>query len=190
MIDIVIEKHDLNQSPRKVCPFCQSNIINGESIVNCPKCNIPHHKECWVENGGCSIFGCGYQKGIEYRERSTGRRQSSSPILSFSPFREDNLGINLLQDDRRKKRLKLALLFLFAYTITCIIFLVSNWQADRSTRYVPPKESTPEDVRRSPEYEKKEEDRPIRNYSSPVTEYRELYKARFGSYDDYGNKSK
>lgn len=188
MIDIIIEKHDLNQSPKKVCPFCQSNIISKEGIVNCPKCNIPHHKECWIENGGCSIFGCGYQRGVEYQERSVGRRQSFSPILSFSPFREDNLGINLLQDDRRKKRLKLVLLFLFAYTITCIIFLVSNWQADRSINYVLPKKSIQEETRRSSEYEKKEEDKPSKDYSSPVTEYRELYKTRFGSHDDYGSK--
>jgi TM2 domain-containing membrane protein YozV len=24
----------------------------------CPACSTPHHKECWEENGGCTVFGC------------------------------------------------------------------------------------------------------------------------------------
>ena len=24
----------------------------------CPECGIPHHAECWEENGGCTTFGC------------------------------------------------------------------------------------------------------------------------------------
>lgn len=184
MIDIVIEKHELNQFPKKICPFCQSNIIEGENTIKCPRCNIPHHKECWIENGGCSIFGCGYKRGLEYKEKGVERGQHFIPTLSSFPFREDNLGISLLQDEHKKKRLKLVLLFLFAYTITCLIFLVSNWQADRSLHYSPSSKSQ-EEINKPSEYEKKEKNELSKDYSSPVTKYKELYKTRFGSYDDY-----
>jgi len=44
----------------KTCPYCQTPIKPGVSTVTCPKCNIPHHKECWEENGGCTTYGCQY----------------------------------------------------------------------------------------------------------------------------------
>jgi len=24
----------------------------------CPECGIPHHTDCWNENGGCTVWGC------------------------------------------------------------------------------------------------------------------------------------
>lgn len=27
-------------------------------MIVCPACNIPHHAECWRENGGCTTYGC------------------------------------------------------------------------------------------------------------------------------------
>jgi len=24
----------------------------------CPACDVPHHAECWNENGGCTTYGC------------------------------------------------------------------------------------------------------------------------------------
>ena len=26
--------------------------------MQCPACKVPHHQECWEENGGCTTFGC------------------------------------------------------------------------------------------------------------------------------------
>lgn len=42
----------------KTCPYCQFPIKQDLDIVVCNKCQIPHHKECWQENGGCTTFGC------------------------------------------------------------------------------------------------------------------------------------
>ena len=42
----------------KTCPFCQFVIKPGDRIVTCPHCDIPHHNDCWAENGGCTTFGC------------------------------------------------------------------------------------------------------------------------------------
>jgi hypothetical protein len=188
MIDIVIEKHQLEDSPKKICPFCQSIILNGENIIKCPKCHIPHHRECWIEHGGCSIFGCNYKKGAETINPTRRERFSALPIVSSSPFSEDNIDISLFKENKRKKRIKLALLFLFAYTLTCIIFLISNWQADRSLEYIPPKSGSEEGYRNS-DYEKEKEGKNKESsYTSPVEEYRELYKMRFGSYEDFSER--
>jgi predicted amidophosphoribosyltransferase len=42
----------------KICSFCRTAFQDGDDIVVCPDCGIPHHRDCWAENGGCSTFGC------------------------------------------------------------------------------------------------------------------------------------
>lgn len=43
----------------KTCPFCQAPIKPGVSVEVCPMCKIPHHAECWRQNGGkCTTYGC------------------------------------------------------------------------------------------------------------------------------------
>lgn len=42
----------------KMCSICQSNIITGEKVLECPYCGLPFHGECWDENRGCSAYGC------------------------------------------------------------------------------------------------------------------------------------
>ncbi|MFP3903147.1 MAG: RING finger protein [Armatimonadota bacterium] len=42
----------------KTCPFCRFPIKPGENIVVCPECGVPHHADCWEENGGCTTYGC------------------------------------------------------------------------------------------------------------------------------------
>lgn len=42
----------------KVCPFCKTEIKDGDEVIVCPACGIPHHKGCWEENKGCTTFGC------------------------------------------------------------------------------------------------------------------------------------
>jgi len=41
-----------------VCPICQSGVKKGEGVVTCPDCDQVHHRECWVDVGGCSTYGC------------------------------------------------------------------------------------------------------------------------------------
>lgn len=44
---------------RLICPFCRSPLgLNQNSLVTCPSCSTRHHTECWVENGGCTRWGC------------------------------------------------------------------------------------------------------------------------------------
>lgn len=44
----------------KICPFCQEPIREGDSVIICPSCNIPHHENCWYSFGGCTTPGCIY----------------------------------------------------------------------------------------------------------------------------------
>lgn len=42
----------------KICPFCKTEFRSDDEIVVCSQCDMPHHKECWIENQGCTTFGC------------------------------------------------------------------------------------------------------------------------------------
>ena len=41
----------------KTCPYCQTAMKPGVPVQACPSCGIPHHQDCWSENGGCTVFG-------------------------------------------------------------------------------------------------------------------------------------
>ncbi len=42
----------------KICPYCRTTIEANAPAVVCPQCGIPHHEDCWRENGRCTTFGC------------------------------------------------------------------------------------------------------------------------------------
>ena len=42
----------------KICPYCKTPFKDGDDIVICSVCEMPHHKDCWVDNQGCTTFGC------------------------------------------------------------------------------------------------------------------------------------
>ena len=52
----------------KNCPYCKTEIKEGEEVKVCPACGIPHHASCWNENKGCTTFGCSEQ---HYEEKGT-----------------------------------------------------------------------------------------------------------------------
>lgn len=52
----------------KICPFCKTDIKEGDAVKVCPSCGIPHHEACWEENKGCTTFGCSEQ---HYEEQHT-----------------------------------------------------------------------------------------------------------------------
>lgn len=50
----------------KTCPFCKTEFSADDDIVVCSNCDMPHHKECWIENQGCTTFGCtGTIQGVD-----------------------------------------------------------------------------------------------------------------------------
>lgn len=51
----------------KICPYCKTTFTEDDDIVVCSDCEMPHHKECWIENKGCTTFGCqGTIQGIDF----------------------------------------------------------------------------------------------------------------------------
>lgn len=49
----------------KTCPYCQYTIKPDVDITICAgECKMPHHKECWDENCGCTTFGCSESPAI------------------------------------------------------------------------------------------------------------------------------
>ncbi len=46
------------KSVGKTCPYCQFPIKQDNEVFQCPACKVPHHLECWEENGNCTTFGC------------------------------------------------------------------------------------------------------------------------------------
>lgn len=48
----------MNKYIGKICPYCKTVFSENDDIVVCSDCDMPHHKDCWIENQGCTTFGC------------------------------------------------------------------------------------------------------------------------------------
>ena len=42
----------------KICPICEMDIRDYDSVKICSSCGILYHKNCWIKNHGCLILGC------------------------------------------------------------------------------------------------------------------------------------
>jgi len=81
---LVVERHSEHIS--KQCPKCNFGVEEGEVIVLCPVCKVPHHEDCWYDAGGCSRVGCrgvaterpiDAQTSLASAQRSRGARGAS-----------------------------------------------------------------------------------------------------------------
>lgn len=78
----------------KVCPYCKTPFRAGDDIVICSDCDMPHHKDCWIDNKGCTTFGClGTVKAPDGSPTAVTRDtlcfegdEAGSPRVSFCPF--------------------------------------------------------------------------------------------------------
>lgn len=42
-----------------VCPYCRMPFDEASPPrIFCTACGMPHHEDCYMENGGCTVFGC------------------------------------------------------------------------------------------------------------------------------------
>jgi len=42
-----------------ICPYCRTAVApETDQLMSCRGCGTPHHRECYEENGGCTLFGC------------------------------------------------------------------------------------------------------------------------------------
>lgn len=43
----------------EVCPYCRMPFDEqSPPRMFCTACGMPHHEDCYQENGGCTVFGC------------------------------------------------------------------------------------------------------------------------------------
>jgi uncharacterized RDD family membrane protein YckC len=47
-------------------------------MLVCSKCLIPHHRECWDQNSGCTTYGCSDIKGIAQNNHITSSSRAST----------------------------------------------------------------------------------------------------------------
>lgn len=47
------------KTSKNTCTFCQTSIKSEIETFYCPSCNSPYHRDCWMENKGCAVYGCG-----------------------------------------------------------------------------------------------------------------------------------
>lgn len=73
-----------------ICPFCRTEIEEGESVKVCPECNIPHHANCWIENKGCTTFGCSEQNYEVNEESATGNVEADKANTMSSTVEKVN----------------------------------------------------------------------------------------------------
>ena len=41
---------------RLSCPVCKKPFTEGDDVVACPQCGLPHHRACWASEGKCHEF--------------------------------------------------------------------------------------------------------------------------------------
>ncbi len=44
------------ETPKGACPYCHTAVSSDG--LPCTSCGTEHHRDCWWENGGCSVPGC------------------------------------------------------------------------------------------------------------------------------------
>lgn len=73
----------------KLCPFCHTAFTEEDDVVICSDCEMPHHKECWISNKGCTTFGCqGTVQGIAFEAEPA---ESSAPKYEIRDDGSDHL---------------------------------------------------------------------------------------------------
>lgn len=70
----------------KTCPFCQSPLKTGAEVVCCTQCSIPHHRECWEANGGCTTYGC---RGLPSNRDGATTGSPGRPVKSDVQFTDE-----------------------------------------------------------------------------------------------------
>lgn len=46
------------------CPVCSQKFQDSDEVVVCPVCGTPHHRQCWIDYGGCrnaNLHGTDFQ---------------------------------------------------------------------------------------------------------------------------------
>lgn len=59
-----------NTDDNKICGYCLDLIKSSEEPAVCNFCGSVYHKECWIDNKGCAVYGCRNAKTVSKDEES------------------------------------------------------------------------------------------------------------------------
>jgi len=99
---------DLLKPVKNICTFCQMPIKNDSEATFCNSCSSPYHNDCWAENKGCAVYGCG-EKIRDDNEEVTIREAiiNIEYLINRNQFSEAIFeGKQYLKLDRRNNELK------------------------------------------------------------------------------------
>lgn len=99
---------DLLKPVKNICTFCQMPIKNDTEAIFCNSCSSPYHRDCWAENKGCAVYGCG-EKIRDENDEVTIREAiiNIEYLINRNQFSEAIFeGKQYLKLDRRNSELK------------------------------------------------------------------------------------
>ncbi len=129
IIDIDLEEvarpsADEAEAIGKTCPYCRFPIKPGQAVTICSECGVPHHSECWEENGGCTTYGC---RGASQGERAGATYATARGTLGASGSESLPVGAQAIfaaeLDGQATNALIFAVLSVFCCGILSIISL-------------------------------------------------------------------
>jgi hypothetical protein len=86
------------------CSICQCEMYAEDAQHKCPECGLAFHADCWLENKGCSAYGCSQVNVLAPPEEND---ESLEPM-------DGELSEHTLSEDRRHPRVSWQLGFLLA----------------------------------------------------------------------------
>ena len=75
-------------SSSATCGICQTALRPTDEVTHCNACQLPFHVECWLENFGCSAYGC---RNVNVLKTATptyaaaGAGQANAPTMLSHP---------------------------------------------------------------------------------------------------------
>jgi hypothetical protein len=90
------------------CPYCRAPFEPSEEQLLCEGCETPHHRDCYEENGGCTVFGCRCAPPDEPKLRVSGpevvqTRLSSGAAPAMAPAAEPAMFSAIVEEDHKGK---------------------------------------------------------------------------------------
>jgi TM2 domain-containing membrane protein YozV len=76
-----------------VCPYCRMPFDTEEAPAKifCTACGVPHHEDCYQENGGCTVFGCPCAPAddpklqVSYSDLNAAAAAAAQPVAAVRP---------------------------------------------------------------------------------------------------------
>ena len=84
----------------KTCPYCQFPIKQDSEAVQCQGCEVPHHRECWEENGGCTTLGCNSSSFKHYSNSSSVLTGQDRIEIDFFNSSDENAAVNISKNTK------------------------------------------------------------------------------------------